>query len=489
MVIIIWMSRLLRRFWKSIDVKFGCKERLLLVSLFTALILSTISSNDGAFADDSSVGEGLLSEAVSPSLSEPTINIGMAKFDITPDLSKKTVRLAGYSGRKKAPATGVLDHIFVRALVGSDADGHLFALVSADLCYINAEVRDEVVNRLKPHGFNEHNILLAATHTHSSLAGYDKPYIWKKLFGDFDEEVFELIVSGIVSSVLSAKDSMRPAKLEMAQATVKGFNRSRLDPAFDIGSGGDKKESIKPDPERYRVDERLTVVKIVQTDNKPIGAIVHFAAHPTILSFNNFVISADFVGVLNGCVEEALGNGSISMFFQNTLGDAAPTPDWPDDPLEEFQQVKDYGNKLADQAIRLLSETKPIPVNKISYNTVYVRLPNIAVRPLLRMRLPKTMMKLLRTRYDVPFQAVRIGDTVFLGIPGEPTADVGKELTSLCPSSLDCKIIGLANDSIGYLVTPAQYEVDGYTSDTSFLGKNGINWLKSNLQRALEGVQ
>lgn len=489
-MVIIMMRKLLRRFWKSIDVKFCSKRRLLSVPFFVALILLTISTGEDLFAEESSISESSPDEAVSSSPSETAIKIGMAKVDIMPDLSKKTVRLAGYSGRKRAPATGVLDHIFAHALVGSDSDGNLFGLVSVDLCYINSEVRDEVVARLGAHGFNDSNFLLAATHTHSSLAGYDKPYVWKKLFGDFDEEILELIVSGIVSSVISAKESMRPARLEMAQAVIKNFNRSRLDPAFDIGSGGKKKsKTIQPDPEKYPVDERLTVIKIVQTDNKPIGAIVHFAAHPTILSFNNFVISSDFVGVLYERIEEELGEGSFAMFFNNTLGDTAPTPDWPDDPAEEFQQVKEYGSKLADEALKLLSKTEPVSASRVSCNTIYARLPNIAVRPLGGLRFPKTMTKLLRIKLDVPFQAMRIGDIVLLGVPGEPTTDVGKELTNLCSEGLNCKIIGLANDSIGYLVTPAQYEVDGYTSDTSFFGKNGIDWLKSNMQKALEKVQ
>ena len=51
--------------------------------------------------------------------------VGMAKVDITPDIRAIKVPLNGYADRWRKAATGVLDPLYVRALVVSDPNGRL----------------------------------------------------------------------------------------------------------------------------------------------------------------------------------------------------------------------------------------------------------------------------------------------------------------------------------------------------------------------------
>ncbi|HDH96390.1 MAG TPA: hypothetical protein ENF73_01525, partial [Proteobacteria bacterium] len=239
--------------------------------------------------------------------------IGTAKVDITPDPGEREFLLNGYTDRNKKPATGVLDRVYARAVAGS-AHGRLFGLVSVDLCWISNELREAVLSRLKAHGFDGHNLMIAATHTHSSFGGYDRSFIVQRLFGKFNEWIFEHAASRIAQAVIEAKSRMRPARLEIALKRLKGMNRSRLDPAFVFGAD-EAEPSVQPNPEKYPVDERLTVIRITDADATSTGVIVHFTAHPTILSPKNMKVSADFPGVVCSRIEETLGDDVIALYL------------------------------------------------------------------------------------------------------------------------------------------------------------------------------
>ncbi|HDH96429.1 MAG TPA: hypothetical protein ENF73_01725 [Proteobacteria bacterium] len=413
---------------------------------------------------------------------------GMAKVDMTLDPTAGTIRLGGYSGRGKKPASGVLDHVFARSLVVSDGKDHTFALVSADLCYINSELREAVLKRLKSHGFDGDNLLLAATHTHSSFAGYDRTFLGRKLFGEFDPAILDHLASSIARAVVKARSSMRPAVLEMATGRLEGMNRNRRDPVFDIETGR-ADSSRQPDRERYPTDEHMTVVRVAGEDGTVIGAVIHFTAHPTVLSPKNLAVSADFPGVLCRLVEDGLGGDAVAMFLNGTLGDVAPLPDWADEVETEVLRMKDYGRQLGNAAIDLLAGTHPMSTRRIAYNAVDSGLPQLIVRPLLRFRVPRAMYRLLYYGDSVPFQAVRLGDLVLFAIPGEPTTQFGWALKELCPAGRSCLIAAPANGYIGYLVTPQQYREGGYEATVCFVGPNGIDWVRHNLKGAVSGMR
>jgi len=432
-------------------------------------------------------GTGLAEEVAAVDSTDAGLSVGMAKVDMTLDPSARTIRLAGYSGRGRKPANAVLDPVFARALVASDDEGHVFGLVSADLCYINSELRGEVLARLRPYGFDENNLMMAATHTHSSFAGYDKSFLGRKLFGEFDSGILDHLASSIAKAVLKANGSMQPAVLEIATERLEGMNRNRRAPVFDMTTGKADR-SMQPNRQKYPTDERMTVIRITRTDGSPVGAIIHFTAHPTVLSPKNLAISADYVGVLCGRVEDALGGGAVVLFLNGTLGDVAPLPDWSDDVATEIAQLREYGDELADAALQILPNVVPMSGGDLVFNTANSDLPRVVIRPLARWKLPRAMYGLFYQGTSAPFQAVRLGDVVLLAIPGEPTTEFGMELEGLCPAGYRCIVVGLANGSIGYLVTPQQYREGGYEANVSFFGLNVIDWVKSSVKKALAGL-
>ena len=442
----------------------------------------------GAAAIHAASARGDRATAAEWRIAPPAPILGMAQVDLTPDPKASKIRLAGYGARFRRPATGVLDPVYAHALVGADSRGRLFGIVSLDLCWVPTELRDRLLSKLEHRGFTASNLLLAATHTHSSMAGLDRTGLARVLFGPFDEALTERTATRIATAVILAKDAMVPARWESVTARFPGMNRSRLDPAFSVGDSA-YAEGVKPDPEKYRVDDRLTVLRFTTNEGKVLGALVHYAAHPTILSDKNYKISADWPGVLARRVEEAMGPGTVLVYLNGTEGDTAPTPDWQKDVSAEIRQVQEYGNQVADEVLKILPQAQPMKNQDVAGSAVIRPVGNVVMRSLHRWKLPLSFSRWFYARPEAPFQALRMGDLIFLALPGEPTTQVGADMLALCPPDATCRVVGLGNGYLGYLVTPQEYEGGTYAADSAFFGPNEETMIRDGVREALDGLR
>jgi hypothetical protein len=327
-----------------------------------------------------------------------------------------------------------------------------------------------VLLKLKTYGFDDHNLMIAATHTHSAFTGYDRRFISRLLFGSFNEELLDFTADKITAAVKAAFDSMKESRIESGSKKISGMNRSRFDPAFIFGERKNA-EIIKPDPEKYKVDDKLTVLKCKDSSGKISGVMIHFTAHPTILSNKNMEISADYAGVLCRKVEEHIGQG-IAMFLNGTLGDTAPAPDWEDDVRKEISQMNEYGEKLASHVIEIMNKADEMNIGRVISRTASGSFSKVILRKLNRIRLPDILSRAFYLKPQVPFQAFFFGKMLLIAIPAELTTAVGEKIKKICPDDREILIIAPANDYIGYAVTAEEYKTGGYASDSCFFGKD-----------------
>ncbi|HPQ68796.1 MAG TPA: neutral/alkaline non-lysosomal ceramidase N-terminal domain-containing protein [bacterium] len=411
---------------------------------------------------------------------------GLARVDITPDPTAFAIPMAGYYERRGQAATGVLDPLYAKALVMADERGRTFALVVADLTYLHSEVRDAVVERLAAEGFTEHNVMLAATHTHGAPAGYDHRWLGRTLFGDFDQRIFDLVVDGMVEAVVRAKAAMRPATPAYAEAKIATLTRSRQDPAFNVEPGD---PPLAFDRETYPVDERMTVVRLDARDGRTLGVLVHFASHPTVLSPANTQFSADWPGVMCRELERELPADAVAMFVNGAEGDVAPQPDWS--TLEqELADKETYGLAVAAEAKKILAAVQPQSYTLIDAYTARRDFSRVRLRPLGKLPLPNFMADgMFYLRPDRPLQAARVGKLMFLGVPGEPSTGVGAMLEKVCPAGERCLVVSNANGHLGYLVTPREYDEATYASMMCFYGRDSATGLCDTMSLAVRQVQ
>ena len=79
------------------------------------------------------------------------------------------------------------------------------------------------------------------------------------------------------------------------------------------------------------------------------------------------------------------------------------------------------------------------------------------------------------------FQAVRVNDLVLAAVPAEMSAALGMRLKEGNPAGVTL-IACLANDTLGYALTPEDYRTGGYEACMSFYGREtGTFFLEQSL--------
>lgn len=401
---------------------------------------------------------------------ESPLLVGVARAEITPPVDKRDIPLNGYGARKKRPAAGVHDKIFVKALVLSSANGSptkertRVAIVTTDLCMLTRDIRLEVLRKLKGSGIDGTNLLLSASHTHSVPAAMDRRWLMEQVFGSFDEELFDSITSQIAKTVKEAYAGLQPAKVGIASTMAYGLNRNRREPSYNYDT---RLFSTPPSEAGFITDGELWVMEVTDLDGESVALLINFAAHPTILGADNLLVSADWPGAMQRSLERELKDATV-LYINGAVGDQAP-----DDQEEgdDFGKMERFGERVADEVRELLDEIELKDEIKIASSILYQELPRLRYK---FFTLPKFLTRRLGFDTQAIIMAIRIGDAVLVGIPGEPIAEVGLEikLKSRKAGFKHPAIVGLANDYIGYIVNEKEYKKGGYETTMCFFGKN-----------------
>ena len=148
---------------------------------------------------------------------------GVSKIDITP---QHDVWMEGMIREHKSE--GIHDHIFARALVmARDSTPDVScAIVSVEVCCL----RDEDLRRIREMtaektGIPDHNIIIAATHTHSGPATLG-------LFNPIEKDYLDLLGEKLVSLIYEAAQNMKPASLGYSighEETISHYRRLLAD--------------------------------------------------------------------------------------------------------------------------------------------------------------------------------------------------------------------------------------------------------------------
>jgi hypothetical protein len=363
------------------------------------------------------------------------LQAGVYRVDITPHVG---VPLGGYGARHGRPSRGVRDRIYARALVLTNGRDK-FAIVSCDLIGMGKSIRNRVLKRVRNRGFTSDNLLICATHTHSGTGAMSPEVAGQIAVGRFDPEVTRLLADALVAAVEGADDALQPAKIGGGAADAPEYiaNRRSEDPAS-------------------MTDPALTVVNVVTAQGKPLAVLCNYSAHATCLGPDNMAPSADYPGYVQWVVENHLGGGAMCMFTAGAVGDQAPASPTG---LSGSARIPEIGNGLANKAFQVLDTTTVSGEAALAARTLEVRLP---LTPLAAFAGTHTLV-----------QAVAINDLLILAVPGEMAAEIGLRLKRRGVREMGfahVAIVGLANDHVGYILTPEQMGRGGYEAAISFYG-------------------
>ena len=374
----------------------------------------------------------------------PQLQAGFARVDITPDWS---IKLGGYGSFFLSEAfcrwsEGVHDPLYATALAIDDGIDEPVFLINLDVVGVVItdafRIRDGIGEAL---GTTTDRVIATGTHSHHAP---DTIGLWGLMIpprSGRDEAFIDWMVDGAVEAALAAYEAQRPAV-----AAVATGSESRLH--FN--------DQAAVDPEAG-LDSTLTVLVFSAPDGAPIGTVMNWGCHPTVMGRHNVAISADFPGAYVRHMDEALGG--VNMFVNGNLGGGVlPVNNEEDGDWGTWEEVDSFGGVLADDALALLDDAEVIDDPRLRFGqaVVYTKLTNpfFALIGQVGM-IPRPIPGMGETGRTIA-SAFRLGSFVFAALPGEIAPEVGLTLRWQIGASHQMHA-NIGQDWIGYVLTKEQY--------------------------------
>jgi neutral ceramidase len=384
------------------------------------------------------------------------LKAGVAKVDITPPVG---VPLWGYELRD---STGTLDPLYARVLVLEAGDKRL-ALVTLDLGRTFGRDSIDRLRRAATASSGISYVFVAATHDHSAPSLQDK---YRNGTPAWETAMLDKIGNAIAEAHRTAVE----AKVGVGYGVAYiGHNRLRLNADGTVTWFEHNPTEIPTSP----VDPTVAVLRVDAADGKPLAVIVNYACHPVVFGPDNTQYSADWVGVMEKTVEQAVGQ-SMCFFLQGAPGDINPY--FAVIPLKQDAiKRRDWtGQRLGDEAARVAKGIQTQAASEPSLDFVEDPMPfqfryNVEKYKHALMGSSEIDARGLEaympdTQYEqrLPVATVLINKQIaVLGMPGEPFVEFQMNWRSRCPVE-DCFLAGYANGYFGYLPTIKAATEGGY---------------------------
>ncbi len=412
------------------------------------------------------------------------LHAGVAKVNITPPVG---TYLQGYVRGK--PSVGVLDDLHARAIVFDNGESKV-ALIAADIIGLDEPSVKRIRQMVREAtGIAETNVMIACSHTHCAQAMMnlcqwsDPPNLHTVL-------ETERKLAGVVAL---AAQRLQPVKLAYGEGAMD-YNINRRRP--DLPG-----TPMLPNPDGV-VDRRVKVLR-VQADGSsdPLAVIFLYACHSTALG-SSLLISSEHPGMACEFIERAYNGATMALYLQGCTGDVRPNITNEDGRFRGGtpEEVRRLGRRLGAEAIRVCetlaggdrpaaySESCVLRVASRRVRLPFAKLPTAAsLRRLLRESktayergwaqhvLNQLNNGKLPTHEPAEVQILRVGDHVFIGLPGEPMTELGWRIETPLSHSVGEEqrgraifVLGFANANVGYLCTAASYSEGGYEPTTSY---------------------
>ncbi|GAB6018522.1 hypothetical protein CHUAL_000219 [Chamberlinius hualienensis] len=202
----------------------------------------------------------------SPPAEGDNYQIGVGIADCTGPAAE--VNLMGYAMMDQT-ASGIHLRQFSRAFIIGDGTNRV-AIVSVDAGMITTAVTIGVMEGLeKRFGglYNVRNVLLSGTHTHSGPAGFFQYFMYDVTSLGFINQTYFSLVDGIVESISRAHDNIKPGRIYHSQGDLTDASINRSPYSYEQNPAEERARY------QYNTDKRMVLLKLVDTNDQPIGMI------------------------------------------------------------------------------------------------------------------------------------------------------------------------------------------------------------------------
>ncbi len=426
---------------------------------------------------------------------------GFSKICITPPLGTP---IHGYF--KARYTKGVLDDLFVRAVAFDDGEKKA-VIVALDLCLLTKDFCDEYRKVISEYcNIPTTSVFITCSHTHTGPLLWDDPATGMKAVPGYNEYLKLCIRDAAAYALRDLKES-KFYTAEGKAERISFIRRFRMKDGSVQTNPGINNPNVD-----HALDEPIETVKllkIVREDAKDIY-MVNFGTHSDSIGGDR--ISADFPGHLCSIIENAIEN-SHCVFLNAPEGDVNHINPFPteaeaaiseidfDNVPRSYEHSKHMARVIAGAVLQICTTAKEVKAEKLSYDETLVKIPSYQQNdkldeaekihklycenrtdelPYKGMELTTVVAEAQRIwnlkdgpdSYDFWLSAIKVGDFVFAGIPGEPFTDIGRRIYAGSPFETTI-LCCLTNAGGTYFPTTKAYDEGGYEARSSKLAPGG----------------
>lgn len=402
----------------------------------------------------------------------PTVDVGAAKIDITPELP---IRLAGYQARQ-TEATQVVAPLFARALAIGGDGAQPAVLITVELIGVSEALTDAVASALRQsHGIERARVAVCAVHTHNGPAVDGVlPFMYSADLPADQAERIRRFTAGVQDKLIkvarAALADRKPGRLDWAEGTADfAVQRRKIVDGkwsgFGITPGGP-------------VDHALPLLRATNERGDVRALLVNYACHCTTLQGRDNFVHPDWAGDAAMRIENQ-HDGAVALVAIGCGADANPN-------TRTLESVASHGGKIAAEVNRLLQgRMRPLgAVTAATHRRIDLPLDHEVTREELQQRLvPKARQQLtysvskyletldgggtLPRAVPYPLQVWSFGDRlamVFLG--GEVVSEYALRLRRELDGSR-LWVNAYANGVPSYIASERMFAEGGYEVDGS----------------------
>ena len=233
-----------------------------------------------------------------------TFKAGAAKIDITP--GENALPKNGFK-------RGIRDRLNVRAIV-VDNTITTAAMVSVDVGGVPYYIYLRAVQQIeKKTGIPAGNIVISASHTHSSIQ------IPRENAENVDPNVAAFAANfekSVVEVVIQAWKNLQPAQIGyMTGTSYLNVNRDAIDPVTRLWTQAPNYDGPS--------DKEISVVTFESLAGEPIAVYYNFGMHPNSMYMSS-IVSADAPGVASSYIEDYYNGKIVALWSSSASGNQNP---------------------------------------------------------------------------------------------------------------------------------------------------------------------
>lgn len=298
--------------------------------------------------------------------------VGVGKADITGPITKIST---GYNSLGDL-ISGLTTRLYARAFIAQEKGGKPVVYCSAELVHMTESIKPAVIKELNARGltqYTEENVMLSATHCHSSTSNTSWYALYDLINGvpGYDDDSYKIIVQGIANAIEEADKDLAPGKIVLSygQTDIESANRSISAAQWNVNYKDYGYSKLTDIEQALKNPNKEMQVLRFMHGNDDIGMLSFFASHGTSNGMDNRLLASDHKGYACLFVESAMGGNYVAANCQTASGDISPNlPDpkaeaitdaflRPADRFKNLDVIENQvyaGQQEADAMLRLL---------------------------------------------------------------------------------------------------------------------------------------